>query len=204
MGARYRPIIEAFVVLALTLPLALATHLPTLFFVIPLAVISFTRRSYADYGLSWRRPGSIGFHAAVIVAVFVPYVIGHYLFAHWWFGASFRLRVPPDFIESVFDQIVVVALPEEFFFRGYLQTQCDLVWGRPFRFLGARWGIGLPVAALVFAACHVLNGGPARLIVFFPGMLYGWLRARTATIAVPTLYHAASNLLMQVMLASLG
>ena len=47
-------------------------------------------------------------------------------------------------------------------------------------------------------------GGPARLIVFFPGVLYGWLRARTDTIVVPTLYHAASNVLMQIMLASLA
>ena len=41
------------------------------------------------------------------------------------------------------------------------------------------------------------------VIVFFPGVLYGWLRARTGTIAIPTLYHAASNLLMEVMLESL-
>jgi membrane protease YdiL (CAAX protease family) len=41
------------------------------------------------------------------------------------------------------------------------------------------------------------------MIVFFPGLLYGWLRARTDTIIVPTLYHAASNILMKVMIASL-
>jgi len=60
------------------------------------------------------------------------------------------------------------------------------------------------VAAALFAACHVIYGGPVRLIVFFPGLLYGWLRARTGTILVPTFYHAGSNLLMQVMLASLS
>jgi hypothetical protein len=131
-------------------------------------------------------------------------VLGHYLFAHWWLGAGFHFRLPPEFVETALDQVVIVALPEEFFFRGYMQTECDRVWGKPYRLWGASWGIGLPVTALVFAACHMFNGGPARLIVFFPGVLYGWLRARTDTIVVPTLYHAASNVLMQIMLASLA
>jgi membrane protease YdiL (CAAX protease family) len=126
------------------------------------------------------------------------------VFAHWWYGAEFRFRLPPGLIEFALDQAVVVALPEEFFFRGYLQTECDRVWGKPYTFIGAKWGIGLPVTALVFAVCHVINGGPVRLSVFFPGMLYGWLRARTGTIAVPALYHAASNVIMQIMLASLS
>ena len=200
---RYQPIVEGLVLLALTLPLAVGLHLPTLWFLVPVAVITFRRRPYARYALSLRRPGSVYFHAAVMAAVFVPYVIGHYAFARWVLGATFRFRVPPELISSVLDQIVVIALPEEVFFRGYLQTQFDLVWGRPYRLLGAQLGAGMMAAAALFAACHVIHGGPARLIVFFPGLLYGWLRARTGTIAVPCLYHAASNVLMEVMLASL-
>ena len=171
---------------------------------VPFVLITFTDRSYADYGVTLRRPGSLRFHAAVITAVFIPYAIGHYALAHWGFGMRFRFRLPLHFLQSAFDQILIIALPEEFFFRGYLQTQCDRVWGKPYRLWGAQVGIGLPLAAALFATCHVFFGGPIRLIVFFPGLLYGWLRARTDTIAVPALYHAGSNLLMELMLASLS
>jgi len=201
---RYQPALEGLALLAVTLPLAVGLHLSTLWFVIPLAVVTFTKRPYPEYGLGFDRPGNLRFHILVATLVFIPYAVGHYLLAHWWFGAHFQFQLPSELLRSIFDQVLLIALPEEFFFRGYLQTQFDQVWGRPYRLLGAEVGIGLPLAAALFAACHVLFGGPARLIVFFPGLLYGWLRARTGTIAVPTLYHAFSNLLMQTMLVSLS
>jgi membrane protease YdiL (CAAX protease family) len=205
LGARrYGPIGEALALLAVTFPLAVGLRLPTLWLLIPLLLITVTKRSYDLYGLNLQRPGSLAFHLAVITAVFVPYAVGHYALWQWWYGAAFHLRLPEQMIGSVVDQVFIVALAEEFFFRGYLQTQCDQVWGKPYRLLGAEWGVGLPVAAALFALCHMLYGGPVRLVVFFPGLLYGWLRARSATIAVPVLYHAGSNLLMQIMLTSLS
>lgn len=201
---RYQPIVEALGLLAVTFPLAIALRLPTLWLLLPFMVITLTKRPYATYGLTWQQPGTARFHLAVTVGVFVPYVIGHYLWAHWWLGATFQLRLPPAFGQSIIDQVLIIALSEEFFFRGYLQTQCDQVWGKPYRLLGAECGPGLVAAAALFAVCHLFYGGPARLIVLFPGLLYGWLRARTGTIAVPVFYHAASNLLMQVMLTSLA
>ena len=200
----YAPILEAVAVLAVTFPLAVGFHLPTLWFLAPLIFLAFTQRSYAEYGLGFDHLGGPLFHIVVVVAVFVPYVIGHILYAHWWIGATFHFRLPEGLLWLILDQVFVVALPEEVFFRGYFQRQCDRVWGTPYRFAGASWGWGLPCAAAVFAVCHILHGGPARLIVFFPGLFYGWLRARTGTVAVPTLYHAASNVLMSIMLTSLS
>lgn len=200
----YRPIVEALALLLITFLAAIGLHQPALWFLVPFTVVTLTKRPYARYGLTLERPGSIRLHAAVVAAIFVPYALGHYAWAHWTAGAIFHFRLPPAFASSMLDQLLVVALPEEFFFRGYLQTQFDAVYGRPYRLLGARWGLGLPAAAALFAACHLLYGGPVRLLVFFPGLFYGWLRARTETIVVPTLYHAASNLLMQLMLASLS
>jgi len=203
-GWRYGPALEGLLLLAVTLPLALVLHLPTLWFLSPVALIAVTRRSYATYGFTLAGAGGIPFHVATALSVFVPYLIGHYLWGRWWAGASFHLRLPLDFPGAAVDQFLLIGLPEEAFFRGYLQTQLDRVWGKPYRLWGAPWGWGLPLAAALFAACHVVYGGPARLIVFFPGLWYGWLRARTETILVPAAYHAASNLLMQIMLASLS
>lgn len=200
---RLDPIAEALVLLLVTFPLAVGLHLATLWFVLPFALVTLTRRPYAEYGLSVDNPGSVGFHVAVVSIVFGTYVLGHCLFARWTAGLQFHFRLPARFPVSAVEQVLLIALPEEFFFRGYLQTQVDRVYGRPYEFLGARWGVGLPAAAALFAACHVPYGGLVRLIVFFPGLFYGWLRARTDTILVPTFYHAASNLLMQIMLSSL-
>src|SRR4029079_18211845 len=105
--------------------------------------------------------------------------IGHYLFAHLFTGAEFHLRLPADFAREILEQFLVIGLSEEMFFRGYLQTQLDRSWGRPWTIFGARVGIGFILASALFAVCHVFHGGPARLVVFFPGLLYGWLRART-------------------------
>ncbi|MFN8627463.1 MAG: CPBP family intramembrane glutamic endopeptidase [Candidatus Binatia bacterium] len=201
---RYRPIAEALALLVATFPLAVGLHLPTLWFLLPFGLVTLTKRSFATYGLSLRRPGAPAFHAAVLAAVFLPYALGHYLLAHWWSGMHFHFRLPPSFLQALIDQVLLIGLSEEFFFRGYLQTECDRSCGKPYTFLGARWGLGLPIAAALFAVCHLAHGGPARLLVFFPGLLYGWLRARTDTILVPALYHAFSNLLMQVMMASLS
>ncbi|MBI3783104.1 MAG: CPBP family intramembrane metalloprotease [Deltaproteobacteria bacterium] len=201
-GRNYAPLIEALLLLAVTLPLALWLQLPTLWLLTPLLLIAFTGRSQADYGLSWEKHGGLRFHLAVCGTIFVPYVIGHYAFGRYWLGAPFQLRLPQNYLSLIVDQLLIVGLSEETFFRGYLQTQCDRVWGRPWQFVGAQWGIGLPISAILFALCHIVHGGPARLVVFFPGLWYGWLRARTDSIVVPSIYHAVSNLLMSIMLTS--
>ena len=44
---------------------------------------------------------------------------------------------------------------------------------------------------------------PWRLATFFPGLLFGWLRARTGGVAAPAVAHALSNLLVLFLEASL-
>ncbi len=94
--------------------------------------------------------------------------------------------------------LIFVALPEEYFYRGYLQTRITQV-------LGTRKILGITQANLLtsalFALGHVLIpiGGTlliTRASVFFPSLLFGWLRERTGTILAPTLYHAACNMMV--------
>jgi membrane protease YdiL (CAAX protease family) len=202
-AVKIRPVLEMLAVLVVSFALATALRLPTLWLLLPLALLVATGRPLARYGVSLRRPGRLGFHLAVSAAVFIPYVLAHCAVEFLRFGATFHFQLPPHFARQVVEQMLIIALPEEFFFRGYLQTELDRILGKPYRFLGARFGAGLVIAALLFAVCHTPFGGPARLSVFFPGLLYGWLRARTGTIVVPVLYHAVSNLLLSVLVASL-
>ena len=91
-------------------------------------------------------------------------------------------------------QLLLVALPEEWCFRGYLQGRLDEAWRPRWRILGADLGPGWLLAAALFALGHlVLDPRPVRLAVFFPGLLFGYLRARTGSILAGTCLHAASN-----------
>ena len=107
-----------------------------------------------------------------------------------------KLRLPPAFQMAIASQILVVAVPEEFFFRGYLQERLLAHLG-PLR--AVVW------TALLFAIGHYLvTFSPAALAVFFPGLLFGVLRLRTGSILAGTLFHATCNLAMETLRRSLG
>jgi uncharacterized protein len=125
------------------------------------------------------------------------------IFPIFWFGyriywktrGEFVLRLPPSVFDDVAAQLVVIALPEEAFFRGYLQTELDRVFPPRIRLFGARLGLGILISAAVFAAGHFLTiRHPSRLAVFFPALVFGWLRARTGGIGAGVAFHAACNL----------
>lgn len=114
---------------------------------------------------------------------------------YWGTRAPFVFRMPAEPLDEIAAQLLVVALPEEAFFRGYLQSALDRAWTPRLRVLGADLGPGLLVAAAIFAVGHLLTiRHPARLAVFFPALLFGWLRVRTGGVGAPALFHAACNL----------
>lgn len=118
-----------------------------------------------------------------------------------WMGVSgIGLRFPPDFLWLSLSQILVVALPEEVFFRGYLYQRLEARYPSRRRFLGANLGPAIWLTSALFAVGHVLvDLDPRRLAVFFPGMAFGWMRARSGSIAAGVLYHALCNLLSDVL-----
>lgn len=136
---------------------------------------------------------AIGWALLFAAITFPPFFFGY---RFWWHPhAPFALRMPPSIFDEIAGQMVVIALPEEAFFRGYLQTSLDRVWPPRWRVLGADLGPGLLVSAAIFAIGHVLTiRHPARLAVFFPALLFGWLRARTRGVGASMLYHASCNI----------
>lgn len=112
-------------------------------------------------------------------------------------------------------QFLLIALPEEYFYRGYVQTRLAQALrarrrarGQPasdeagdedvsvFGFTPA-----IVLTSLLFGLGHLLVpvGGVLlanRFSVFFPSLLFGWLRRRTGSIVAPTVYHACSNLMV--------
>ena len=83
-----------------------------------------------------------------------------------------------------FNQLVLVALPEEWFSE-VLTKRLDEVWTPTWKIFGAHMGWAWIVQA-VFALGHLVSeSSPHRLAVFFPSLLFGWLRTRTNSVG----YH---------------
>jgi membrane protease YdiL (CAAX protease family) len=96
-----------------------------------------------------------------------------------------RLEVPSA--ELVVTQFLLVAFPEEAFFRGYLQQA----------FGGGSRSVVLGSA--LFSVAHLpaslVGGDASALLVFFPSLVMGWLYDRTGNILPGIIFHGCANTL---------
>lgn len=132
------------------------------------------------------------------IIVFPPFlVLAHFWQTLVWDVHPYRVAGFPGFTSAMVVQILVVALPEEFYFRGYFQSAMDKIFPKARRVLGANLGWGWFLTALIFAFAHsFITYKWWHFSIFFPALVFGYLRERTGNIIAPTLFHAASNLLM--------
>jgi membrane protease YdiL (CAAX protease family) len=194
----------------------LQAFIAAVFIYLPVWATRRRDKDIADYGFTVRPVGrSLAFAGATLAIVFPLFLVAFVWFyqtvcggetlaalAPPGFCARFRgwdalahPRAPAELLTAIFAQLVVVALPEELFFRGYLLGRLEEALPPRRRFLGGGLGAALLLSALLFALGHVLvDGNPRRLAVFFPGLLFGWLRSATGSIFAGTLVHAAANL----------
>jgi membrane protease YdiL (CAAX protease family) len=138
----------------------------------------------------------------LMAVVVVPFFFGwRAWFAHIMPKLTFSLVVTPAAAANeVLGQLFVIALPEEAFYRGYLQSRLDEVWAPRWRVLGAVVGPGWLATAAIFAVGHLATiPAPSRLAVFFPALVFGWLRARTGGIGAGVLFHMACNVYSQAL-----
>lgn len=126
--------------------------------------------------------------------IFLPWF---WLGFRWWWKIEVPFHVPRlNTLASDFaGQLLVIALPEEVFYRGYLQSALDEVWKPRWRVLGADLGPSLLVTSALFALGHLCTEfNVARLAVFFPSLVFGFLRSRTRGVGAGIVFHALCNL----------
>jgi membrane protease YdiL (CAAX protease family) len=143
--------------------------------------------------------GDVAFAIAVACIVFPPFL---FAFLFWWHPTrAFSFVAPPGFAGVALAQLVVVGLPEEFFYRGYLQTRLREAFPRTMRVLGTDVSpLALVATSALFALGHFLvDLDPSRLAVFFPSLLFGWIRERRGTIGSSAVFHAMCNVLVDVL-----
>ena len=134
-----------------------------------------------------------GVALGIALLIFPPFA---FAFA-WWHNAHGLpgFRPSSEAMSFILAQFLVVALPEEVFFRGYVQTRLVDHFGPPPK----PWMIVHPSALLLqsalFALVHVaVDPNPARLAVFFPGLLFGLVRGWRGGVGAAIVLHALSNI----------
>jgi membrane protease YdiL (CAAX protease family) len=138
---------------------------------------------------------ALGALAYALAAALVIYPCFWFGFRIWWkVGAFHAAPLGPVFSDAL-GQLLVIALPEEAFYRGYLQTSLERELPGKISVLGTRVGWGVVLASAIFAVGHLFTElNPARLAVFFPSLVFGFLRARSKGIGASVAFHAMCNL----------
>jgi hypothetical protein len=133
--------------------------------------------------------------AAVVGAVtFVPFAVGH----HVWqglLGHSFHgFHAPDDLKIMLLKQTFLIALPEELFYRGFVETRLERLWPTRRFVFWIPLGRTVVVASALFALGHFLGEyNPARLGPFFPAFVFSMLVRRSRSITGSMTYHGMSN-----------
>ncbi|WP_146651095.1 myxosortase MrtC [Labilithrix luteola] len=138
--------------------------------------------------------------AALLGAIFFgPFFFGWRIF--WHPRGAFALHMAPlDLVNEIFGQLVIIALPEEAFYRGYLQSRLEEAMPSTIKIFGARVGPAVLVTSVIFALGHFATiREPARFAVFFPSLVFGWLRQRTGGIGASVAFHASCNVFSEVL-----
>ncbi|MBI1949158.1 MAG: CPBP family intramembrane metalloprotease [Deltaproteobacteria bacterium] len=144
----------------------------------------------------------LGLALGIALLVFPPFAIGH----HYWqqaFGAgAFAFRVPDDLVATLLKNVFLVALPEEMFYRGFLEHRLERLWPTRVHVWLIPISRTVILASALFALGHFLGEyHPARLGPFFPAFVFSALTRRSGSITGAVVFHGASNAFSALLLA---
>ncbi len=129
-----------------------------------------------------------GFSTGVSISALVLflYLIFFYIFSEYS-GKAVKFEAPPHF--WIFAHLVIIAFPEEFFFRGYLQS----------KFGGGFYAIVL--ASVLFSLAHFFatcvfseDSCTQNILTFFPSLVMGYLYMKTGSIWSSVFFHFSANI----------
>ncbi|MFC1794268.1 lysostaphin resistance A-like protein [Planctomycetota bacterium] len=126
-----------------------------------------------------------------------------------WGLKSYELKPPllpvlsqgQGWVYWIFYQFMYVALSEEVFFRGYVQSNIlrltTPVMGKLPRL--QQW-TSIVISATCFTVAHIITKGQIiSVLIFLPGLVLGGLFIRTRSLLAPILFHGLANACYLVM-----
>lgn len=158
-------------------------------------------------GPPWREAALWLLALAAVVAV--PFVLGYHVWQTVgvpWLQDLLHVRLyphppalqwtwPANPLKLVAHHLFFAAIPEEMFYRGYMQTRFDEVYPRRWRIFGTEVGPGLLVTCVLFAFGHSLVVFQWwHVFIVVPSLAFGWLRQRTGGIVAGAFFHAWCNI----------
>jgi membrane protease YdiL (CAAX protease family) len=157
--------------------------------------ISLKGRSWSSFGLVPVNTFQ-SMRTRLVVPVF--YLIPLAVFLYYYSAGPFTATL------VFLGHITVTAVGEELFFRGYVQSRLNWVFGRPWRVRGVSIGAGLVLAATLFGFLHALNTvdyfrGTYRFAwdwagaTLVMGVLFGFIREKTGSVIPCIIAHGLWN-----------
>lgn len=166
----------------------------------PMALPSFREREPWLEALRWL--------VVLVLIVFVPFVIGY----HYWQTVGvpalqelLHVRLyshlpalgwiwPANPLKLLAYNLFFVAIPEEMFYRGYIQSRLNEILPPRWVVFGTKVGPGLLWTCLLFAFGHSLVIFQWwHVFIIIPSLAFGWLRERTNGIVAGAFFHAWCN-----------
>lgn len=140
---------------------------------------------------------------AAIIVFFPP---GFFIYHLVWLDGSFAPPSTAAVLDAVFKSLmlaVTAAVPEEFFFRGWLQETALARHEKPVVLFITRKNL---FSSALFGLAHgIAFLNPLSVATFFPSLLFGWLTEKSGGSIVPAvILHAVSNLVLFILLAFLA
>lgn len=140
---------------------------------------------------------SLLWFAITFVILIIPFFIANHYWQDWIFDAHYRFRTLPNIGTLILNQLFLVALPEEYFFRGWLQTRLNRLFPNRWRILGVPLGYSWILTAALFSIAHTLiHYQWWHFSIIFSALLFGWLREKTGSISAATLWHCFGNIII--------
>ncbi|MBF0106369.1 MAG: CPBP family intramembrane metalloprotease [Deltaproteobacteria bacterium] len=153
-----------------------------------------TRIEYWRLDLLSLKTGLKFFLIASLVVFPCAFLVNHF-YQRIAFGNIYHAGSSAIWPYYMFMQLCLIAFPEEFFFRGYLQGVFNGVFVKRRPVFSTPFGWGPVMVSAIFALSHSLitlqwwHG-----FIFFPSLCFAWLKEKTGTIWAPILFHWCCNL----------
>jgi len=148
--------------------------------------LNFNRKIFGE-SLKW-----FLFWTVVVYACAFP--INH-IFQKIAWGFSYHTPQGDQWFSIFFTHLVVVAFPEEFFFRGYMQENLNKIFVPQKKLFGVPFGVGVILTCVIFTVSHsLLSYQWWQMFIFFPALAFAWLKEKTGVIWASVFFHAVSNL----------
>ena len=104
-----------------------------------------------------------------------------------------------DYFYYAWIMLFLVALPEEWFFRGYLLKRLSLI--NNISIAQNSYLIANIFSSIAFSLLHALTRGlPVAIEVFLPSLFFGWLYQKTNDLILCIFIHTISNLMFVLFL----